>query len=379
MLSHNKVILLLFLVFLFKVFGVLFATKIFNYYTPLIDSNLYLTNFFENHGDIRTIIIQKIVIFLKTFIYNDFFIHLSFAILSSIGLVYGILKKLASPIIIFSLFLPSAFVWTSIVGKEAIFFGFFSLIIFIWIRFNSDNICKIDIILLLIAACLCFILRPHYALPLIWLFLSSLIIKKLGQYKNIILFIGFSIFSASCFLIFFSDEVLWRALNMINFEARSSRFEYFNVINPKLVIEKYINVFDRKVPIPNIDLYAVVIKQYKVIISKYWIFSMIGPLPSELTKRIVFIPFFIEGCLVFIFPIIVYIVAIYNKNVCSEKFKLFFYYSILPSLFFILIIHAPFGILNPGSGIRYRVNFESLFYIAPLILYFNCKYINMKH
>jgi hypothetical protein len=32
------------------------------------------------------------------------------------------------------------------------------------------------------------------------------------------------------------------------------------------------------------------------------------------------------------------------------------------------VLHAPFGLLNPGSAIRWRVNFEKIFYLAPLLL-----------
>ena len=38
-----------------------------------------------------------------------------------------------------------------------------------------------------------------------------------------------------------------------------------------------------------------------------------------------------------------------------------------------MIIHAYFGILNPGTAIRWRVNFELIFYFAPLLIYFNLK------
>ena len=33
-----------------------------------------------------------------------------------------------------------------------------------------------------------------------------------------------------------------------------------------------------------------------------------------------------------------------------------------------MVLHAPFGLLNPGSATRWRVNFEAIFHIAPLLL-----------
>ena len=67
-----------------------------------------------------------------------------------------------------------------------------------------------------------------------------------------------------------------------------------------------------------------------------------------------------------------------DKEVCLKEFNLFFYYMIFPSLIILVIIHSPFGILNPGSGIRWRVNFETIFYLTPLLLYLNHKHIKVN-
>ena len=33
-----------------------------------------------------------------------------------------------------------------------------------------------------------------------------------------------------------------------------------------------------------------------------------------------------------------------------KKYKLLFFYCLIPSLMLIILVHAPFGILNPGTG-----------------------------
>ena len=134
--TNKNIIILLLTVLVIKIFGVYFATHIFHYYSPLIDANLYINEYYKipdgaiRTGDIRTNLIQDIVLFAKLFFSNNFFIHLFFGILSLIGFIYGIFKRLVSPIITITLVLPSSLIWTSIVGKEAVFFGFFTLIIF---------------------------------------------------------------------------------------------------------------------------------------------------------------------------------------------------------------------------------------------------------
>ena len=45
----------------------------------------------------------------------------------------------------------------------------------------------------------------------------------------------------------------------------------------------------------------------------------------------------------------------------------------MPAIFLLMIIHAYFGILNPGTAIRWRINFELIFYFAPYLIYLNLK------
>jgi hypothetical protein len=56
----------------------------------------------------------------------------------------------------------------------------------------------------------------------------------------------------------------------------------------------------------------------------------------------------------------------YNVNGINSC-KLFFL-SLASAILMLLFMHAPFEILNPGSAIRWRVNFEQVFYLAPILL-----------
>ena len=60
-----------------------------------------------------------------------------------------------------------------------------------------------------------------------------------------------------------------------------------------------------------------------------------------------------------------------NLYISNDIYCLNYIYGILPAIVLVMVIHAFFGILNPGSAIRWRVNFELIFYFAPLLLYFN--------
>jgi len=100
------------------------------------------------------------------------------------------------------------------------------------------------------------------------------------------------------------------------------------------------------------------------------IWGVIGPFPSELLSRPEFTPFFIEGLFIFLMPVLATILVILIKIENKRYFYKLFFLSLAPAILILLFMHAPFGILNPGSAIRWRVNFEQVFYLAPMLLIF---------
>ena len=105
---------------------------------------------------------------------------------------------------------------------------------------------------------------------------------------------------------------------------------------------------------------------------KNWIFSIIGPTPQEIFLRIEFVPFIFEGVLILIFPFLIYFYSLTQTYLNKKLFNKIFFYSIITTLILLITIHAPFGILNPGTGIRWRVNFECIFYLLPFLIYIKC-------
>ena len=70
-------------------------------------------------------------------------------------------------------------------------------------------------------------------------------------------------------------------------------------------------------------------------------------------------------------------ILIFSKNVIFEKTNSKYWknnvWVVLPLIFLAKLIHAPFGIFNPGSAISWRENFELLLYFIPLVLYWESK------
>ena len=111
---------------------------------------------------------------------------------------------------------------------------------------------------------------------------------------------------------------------------------------------------------------------------KHWVplgalLGIVGPMPHELFSRPVFIPFFLEGTLILLFPLLVYLIVNRKAFLHRKRFNAIFLWCLLPAILALMVLHAPFGLLNPGSATRWRVNFESIFYLAPLLLYYSFK------
>ena len=344
----SKEIPLIFLILalvVIKILGVYFATDIFSKYSPLIDSNLYLTNFYKNEGIIRTLVVQKLAILISDF-GSYFFTHFVFGIISAVGFIYYYLRGGKSCLILLFLLLPSSLVWTSIVGKDALFFGGFGWILFIWSKFTIDPLDIFDIFSLILGFSICLLMRPHYAFVLIWLFFSTALLKVFSERAFPAILIAFILFGLGIYF-FAWEQLLARGYGGIDSLARASRFEFFRIIpHGEIGFER----FRELVPLGIIT-------------------GIIGPLPSELIARPVFIPFFLEGLLILISPFALMWVLSGNLFANKTTFIRIFWWSLVPSIFLAMVIHAPFGLLNPGSAIRWRTDFEQIFYLAPFLLF----------
>ena len=182
--SKVNIIIILFLI---KLFGVCFSIFVFNKFTPLIDANLYINFFYSETIEIRTRSVQELVILLSFL--DEIMIHYFFACISVIGFFYALIKLNFQPILLIFLLLPSSLVWTSIIGKEAIFFGFFTLLIFIWVTALNEKLKTIDLILFILSLVVCLLFRPHYMICIFWLYFSLIILKYFLNIKILYYFL----------------------------------------------------------------------------------------------------------------------------------------------------------------------------------------------
>lgn len=346
--NSMKISKTLFLVILvaIKILGVIFATFIFAKYSPLIDSELYLKGFYTPESIGRTRLVNDLAYHLNNFM-GKYLTHFFFAILSVSGLIYYCFTCNRRWVFLIFLLFPSSLVWTSIVGKDAIFFGAFGMALIIWSKYASNQLNILDQILLLFSTLICLLMRPHYSVALLWLFFSILVLKKLGG-KAFLVLIILLIVGAVIGYFTVLNELLLRGFGGIDPLARASRFVELGINH---------NSADG-------------FEQFKRLVPLGFIYGVIGPLPSEVINRIEFLPFFIEGLIILLFPVFVWIFVKMSNLKSKDRFFIVFWWCLVPAITMLMIIHAPFGLLNPGSASRWRVDFEQVFYLAPLLLFF---------
>jgi len=332
-----------------KLLGVIFATLVFARFSPLIDSNLYISGYYDMSSGLRTMIVQTLAVMLNG-IGGTFFTHLVFGYISALGVLYYLATGGRKWLIVLVLLLPSSLVWTSIAGKEALFFGGFTLLLVIWSRFAVGAMSRVDLIFAVLAVIICSLLRPHYSIIIIWLFFSVAIVKKYGDKAWLILVIGMMFGVLATYLLAWT-ELLLRGFGGIDPSARASRFQLLDILQSSS------SGYER----------------FKLFIPMGMIFGIVGPLPEELFKRPEFLPFFVEGLFILLSPLLVYRYACAKSFNGKNLFFKFYWWCLMPAVLAVMILHSPFGVLNPGSAIRWRTNFETVFYMAPLLLLFQFK------
>jgi len=334
------------LVILIKACGVAFAILVFSKYTPLIDSQLYLSDFYINKLELRTNLVQWLASSINQYV-GTYLTHLAFALIAALGLIYYYITGGRRWSLLLTLLLPSTLVWSSIVGKESIYCGAMGLGLVIWSKYAVGDLRWHEVLIGALTLIICFTFRPHYAIALLWLFIATFSLKNLKD-NAIIFLILLLLIGATLVFFLVWDELLFRGFSAIEPTARASRFEFFgiNIHSP--------NGFE----------------QFKTLIPLWALISIIGPLPTEALKRIELLPFLIEGIIILFSPLIIYGFAIKHSVPRVSEFKKIFWWCLIPAILILILIHAPFGILNPGSAVRWRTNFEQIFYLAPLLLFY---------
>lgn len=277
--------------------------------------------------------------------------HIPFALISFYGVVY-LIRTLSSfnllntywdrVLFFLILSLPSTGVWSSIHSKESVAVFFMSILVSYIIRASLTNEFKAKWIELA-SMYLCLLFKPQYAIAIISVYSYIYIVRKsglkpLGQFALFVCMI-----TVQVYLLYFISDI-------INLYAKGM-YAHFDSAEANSTRE---NIF-----ISDYDFFRYAPSGMFI---AFW-----GPTLAEVVSKpiqgIAFIESFILVCLFFL------LLLRASRGVVYGRFNIFAFSVFAFTFFWLLFLHYPFGVFNPGSGIRYRTNFISfllgvLFFIA---------------
>lgn len=287
-------------------------------------------------------------VFRQVFL-SDLLACIPFMLLSFYSIYYAVdqldlYKYSTYIIIIFSL--PNFAVWTSVLGKEAV--GcFFSAVIAVMLVKKLNGYYKLKIIDYL-ALYLCAVFKPQYLVFVLQALVFITLTNRFSDKKYFPIFLGLIIISLNIAVIYVGRDLIdTLAKGMaVNFKsniaslAQSTRSE-----EPWLLPYGFFHSM----------LYGMFI-------------SFFGPTFSEMLRKPAQL---LAGCESFVM-LICFILLLWPKlkyNISFFRFNPTVFITYFIVFVGILLVHYPFGFLNPGSAIRYRANFYALFVLLLLNLF----------
>jgi len=330
-----------------KIVYMFFAIFVYSKFTMLGDTDSYIySSYTLNYPMNSTHIIGYFASRIHTY-FGTIFTHIVFLSLSFYGIYYSVSRlRLSNKELLYIfllLSLPSFGVWTSIVSKESIGVLYMGIILGYFIDLMENKKRKIKFIEYF-ALCLLYIFKIQYfsAILSLWIFIKvSNVLSLKSNGKSLFLFIYILI--TISFFYYFRDYI-----NDISFKMP----EHFS-LNGGSTRE---NIFW--------------IKDYDVFFNApYGMFiAFWGPTLSEVINKPIQGIVFMESFVIFtLFVCFLYRALLLTIE--TKKINIFYLSILLIVLFWLLFVHYPFGVLNPGSALRYRENFYAFLVVFIFYLY----------
>jgi len=283
--------------------------------------------------------------------------NLPFMFVAFYGLYYSI-QKLNLPneklvIILLILSLPSFGIWSSIAGKEAI--GVFSLGVVLGYILDAINHRRVRVRLVeFIAFYLLFVFKIQYFFGITPLILYIHVTNMFNLQGTGKLFLFFLYLICVSMGLWFLRDVI----NAISFEIPSN----FTAGEDSSTRVNTIWVNDYDVFYNSI---------YGMLVG------FIGPTLGEASESLMKFSVLVESLIVIgLFAYVIFRILI--KSLQTKKANIYIMSLLFISVFSFLFVHYPFGVLNPGSAIRYRTNFIGFLTIFVYFLHLKSKYLLKK-
>lgn len=325
-----------------------FSVFVYSRYSQLGDASSYLTGEYGEDAQARTLLITMIATQLISLLRSDLLAHLAFSLFVASGVYYlarqaRIEGRYRWPLLAI-LLNPNFGVWASVVGRESMFVALLAFFMGAVVGFHRDRGLHRFLLALLCVVGMVFIRAP-FGLGVALFFLLFLAISlgprtrlSLGVQALMLTLVGL-----------FALMLVWPYVDAyIAEEVLPTARSYFTVNST--TTRTWVDIgttgeFFRSLP---------------------WTLplALVGPTPAEAMARPVMLPFLLAGLAVL--GTLLYSIRVAFRSPAGPMRKILLL-GWLPAILVILVSYVPFGIYNPGSGIRYASCFV-LFLVFPSML-----------
>jgi hypothetical protein len=326
----------------------LFSVFVYSHFSQLGDSESYLAGVYNESGQARTQFISMLSVFVRSLTGSDLVTHLVFALFTASGLAYLVESAKVHGryrwILCLILLNPNFGIWAAVVGRESVFVGFLGFFMGSVVGLTGGRSCSRAFILVVSAAGMVFI-RDAYGVGMV-LFMLVFAAQRWGL--RIRMGVGVQllllVLVAALISVILADQASAYLATDILPKARS----YFTL--GSATTRTWVRINDAG------DYFA----------SLWWSvpLALIGPTIGETLSRPIMFPFFLSGLIAFGTLVFAVRAALRARGAGYRKLLLIGW---LPAIGFIVASYVPFGVYNPGSGIRYSSCFL-LFFLMPWML-----------
>jgi hypothetical protein len=238
--------------------------------------------------------------------------------------------------------LPSFTVWSSVAGKEALLLGLIGILLARLTRAyrSGASITVGSLALVLVIS----VFKPYYAPALLFLFLGTMVCARVRQHSFVALIGGLISLIPLLILKDWIDEKAFELLpHFLDSEAGSNREPFF--------VEPY-----------DVFIYA----PYGMALS------FIGPTVFEAGSSALHLLSFVESGFVLVALLL---------RVLTQLYALPAYMLIIGAftMFWLLFATYPFGVLNPGTAVRYRASYFPIIVFCAVVLWTRRLYLEWQN
>lgn len=324
----------------------LFSVFVYSHFSQLGDANSYLSGAYEETGEARTYFVTLLATRLMALVHVDLIAHLVYSLFAASGVAYMVKQakvhdRYRWPLLAI-LLCPNFGVWASVIGREALFIGMLGFFMGAVVGYFTDRGLHRVLLALACVAGMIFIRAP-YGIGT-GLFLMMFLLYMWGPRTQLsvgVQFLGFAAVAAFVLYLawpsiddYIAGEVLPKAKTFFTINSDTTRLWMNLTTTPQLFR------------------------------TLWWTLPMalVGPTPGEVAARPLMLPFFLSGLMVLC-------VLLFSLHVAWRRsppglLRKILVLGWMPALGLILVSYVPFGVYNPGSGIRYESCFL-LFLILP--------------